>query len=64
MGQGPPLAAGPGHIQEGIDDLAARILGRSATGLGRGDEILEDVPLEVGQIGWVAQSCRHTHLYA
>ena len=27
-------------------------------------DIEEDVPLEVGQIGWVAQWCRHTHRYA
>jgi hypothetical protein len=48
-----PLAAGPVHIENGVEDLAARVLGRLGSGLRRWHQGFQNLPLRVGQVGRV-----------
>jgi hypothetical protein len=60
MGQQPPGAAGPHPVGHGVDQLAAVVDGWSAARLGGRDERGEQLPLGVGQVGWVAAAGRVT----
>lgn len=52
----PPLAAGAGDVEEGVDDLAPLVLGRSAALLGSRDESGDLGPLRPGQIAGIGLS--------
>ena len=60
MGQQPPSTTGPQPVGHGVDQLAAVMEGRAATGLGCRDQWDKQLPLGVGQVGWVAAAdCCH-----
>ena len=59
VGHGPPLAAGPHDVQQGVDDLTPLVLGGPPAGLGGGDEAGDLGPLGPGQVGRVGFACVH-----
>ena len=50
-----PLAAGAQHIHEAVDHLAHLHRALPATTLGRWDQWLDQQPLVIGQIAWIAE---------
>ena len=54
VGQQPPGAAGSQPVGDGVDQLPAVMDGWAAARLGGRDERGEQLPLGVGQVGWVA----------
>jgi hypothetical protein len=53
---------GAGDAEQRVDDLAARVLGGPAAGLGRGDDSLNLGPLAVGEIRPVTVSGVHARI--
>src|SRR5688500_3053167 len=51
-----PLAAGPQHVEDGVEHLADVHGPRSSTALGRADQRLDQRPLHIRQVALVAQS--------
>src|SRR5688500_10801902 len=51
-----PLAAGPQHVEDGVEHLADVHGARSSTALGRADQRLDQRPLHIRQVALVAQS--------
>jgi hypothetical protein len=54
MGKHSPLTAGSGHVEDGVDDLASRVLNRLRARFGCWNQGLQDLPLRVGQVGFPA----------
>src|SRR3712207_2034770 len=50
-----PLAAGPQHVEDGVEHLADIYGARSSTALGRADQRLDQRPLHIRQVALVAQ---------
>src|SRR5262249_23587308 len=63
VGQHPPGTAGAGEVEDGVDDLLARVSAVPSGPAGglplRGKEVLDVVPLQVGQITGVSLSRAH-----
>ena len=53
VGQHAPLAAGTIYVEDGVNDLAPRMLGRRRSRLWRRDQRFQNFPLFVGEVGRV-----------
>ncbi len=53
LGQHAPLRSSDDNIQDGVDDLAHVQAAWSSTWLGSGEQMLDTMPLTVGQVSWV-----------
>ena len=61
--QHPPLDAADDHVQDGIDDLPHLQAAGASARFGRWDQILDNVPLAVGQVGRVKLCVHNCNLY-
>jgi hypothetical protein len=64
MGQQPPGTSAAQEIQDAVQDVALRVLLRSAPGLGLGHEMLDQVPFLITEGGGGRNSGFHPPMFA
>ena len=62
VGQQPPGTAGAAEVEDSRDQVAVAILAGAAAGFGCRHQVLDVVPLQVRQVGWVGLPCHAQYL--